>query len=329
MWTKTTRLLMLSGLLGIGLAACNSKGPAQQAEQKTSEQAASASACDRDCLKAVTDQFFEAMVAHDASKAPFAANARYTENAQALELNDGLWGTADSLPDTRIYAAEPDKGAAVFFGRMTENGAPVVVALRLKVENKQITQAEMFVARKGERLYDADGMTPQPVFEESEDPATRSSPEQLVDIANKYFDGIEQNTGSFVPFDDDCIRIENGEQTVKNPKRDTGGGLDLSAMGCKEQFNTGFFAYITKIHPRRYELVDPERGIVFGVVDFDHPGTVKTVEVPNFGTLKLPPNLLSPYESIIGEMFKVRNGKIIKIEALVISAPYKMPSGWE
>jgi len=333
MHLKTLRLLILSGIVGLSVTACDSGQSSKQAESQPSEQAASSAAsCNRDCLKAIVDQFLDAIVAHDASKAPFAATARYTENGQQLALNDGFWATASSLPDTRIYAAEPDNGAAVFFGRMKENDIAVVVALRLKVENKQITQAEMFVARPGERLYNAEGMTPQPIFEETEDPATRSSRQELIDIANKYFDGIEQATGSFVPFDDDCIRIENGEQTVKNVSRGTGssdGKFNLSAMGCKEQFNTGFWAYITAVRPRRYEMVDAERGLVFGVVNFDHSGTVKTIDVPNVGTIDLPPRLLFPYESVIGELFKIRNGKILKIEALVIAAPYKMPSGWE
>ena len=330
---KTLGLLILSGIVGLTISACDSGQSSKQAEEQSSQQKApEAASCDRDCLKGIVDQFLEAIVAHDSSKAPFAANARYTENGQQLALNDGFWATASGLPDTRIYAAEPDKGAAVFFGRMKENDIPVVVSLRLKVESKQITQAEMLVARPGERLYNAAGMTPQPVFDEVENPSTRSSRQGLIDIANKYFDGIEQATGSFVPFDDDCIRIENGEQTVKNASRGTGsadGSFNLSAMGCKEQFNTGFWAYITAVHPRRYEMVDPERGLVFGVVNFDHAGTVKTIDVPNVGTINLPPRLLTPYESVIGELFKIRNGKILKIEALVIAAPYKMPSGWE
>jgi hypothetical protein len=99
-------------------------------------------------------------------------------------------------------------------------------------------------------------------------------------------------------------------------------------MTCKDQFNTGFWRYITRIQPRRYLLTDPERGLVFGVVCFDHAGTVTSIDVPGYGKVMMPARLLHPYESIIGELFKVRDGKILKVEALVISAPYKMHSGW-
>ena len=326
---SAVRLFALGAILGLSLAACS-----QQTGENTEQPATSptSDACDRDCLKGIADQFIAAMVAHDSSQAPLAQTVRYTENGQELALDDGLWGTAETLPTTKIYAVDPDQGAVVLFGLMTESGDPVVFCIRLKVGHKMVDQAEMLVARKGERLYNPDGMTPQPIFEEVEAPGTRTSAQGLIDIANKYFDGIEQETGSFVPFDEDCIRIENGEQTVKNASRGTGsadGQFNLSAMGCKEQFDTGFWAYITAVKPRRYELVDPEHGLVFGVFSFEHAGTVKSIDVPGYGKIDMPQRLLAPYNSLIGELFKVRDGKILKVEALVVAAPFGMKQGWE
>ena len=52
--------------------------------------------CDRACLHDLTDQVFLAMAAHDASRLPLRDGVRYTENGQALRLNDGLWQTADA-----------------------------------------------------------------------------------------------------------------------------------------------------------------------------------------------------------------------------------------
>ncbi len=329
------RLTAAMGLCALTLAACDSGNSSKQSSEQTAAPAAAPAAqdCDRDCLKGMVDQFLAAMVAHDSSQAPTASDVRYTENGVEMGLNDGMWGVASDLPTTKIYATEPDDGTVVFYGLMKESGEPVVVNLRLRVADRMITEAEMLVARPGERLYNPDGMTPQPVFDEVEDPSTRTDAQGLIDIANKYFDGIEQGTGSFVPFDDKCIRIENGEQTVLNPTHGTGvsaenGTFNLSAMTCKDQFNTGFWRYITRIQPRRYLLTDPERGLVFGVVCFDHAGTVTSIDVPGYGKVMMPGRLLHPYESIIGELFKVRDGKILKVEALVISAPYKMHSGW-
>jgi len=35
-----------------------------------------------------------------------------------------------------------------------------------------------------------------------------------------------------------------------------------------------------------------------------------------------------PFSFQICELFKVRNGKLLRIEALVASVPYGMPTGW-
>src|SRR5690606_13909155 len=42
---------------------------------------ARAAACDRACLEGVMNAYLDAMVAHDPTKAPFAPDARFTENA--------------------------------------------------------------------------------------------------------------------------------------------------------------------------------------------------------------------------------------------------------
>ena len=41
-------------------------------------------------------------------------------------------------------------------------------------------------------------------------------------------------------------------------------------MGCRQQFESGVFFYITRIRDRRFVLVDPERGLVFAFAFFDN-----------------------------------------------------------
>ena len=36
-----------------------------------------------------------------------------------------------------------------------------------------------------------------------------------------------------------------------------------------------------------------------------------------------------PFSFLIGELFKIKNGKIYEIEALVLNVPYGMHPGWE
>ena len=56
--------------------------------------------CDRKCLEGFMDQYLDAMVAHDVSRAPFAENVRFTENAKEIfpmESPEGLWAEAAGL----------------------------------------------------------------------------------------------------------------------------------------------------------------------------------------------------------------------------------------
>ena len=56
-------------------------------------------ACDRACLEGIVNQYLNAMVAHDASKAPMAKNVKFTENVAKLPFTAGLWYTSTGLGD--------------------------------------------------------------------------------------------------------------------------------------------------------------------------------------------------------------------------------------
>jgi len=60
------------------------------------------SSCDRACLEGIGDQYLAAMVAHDASKAPFAKNLIFTENTIKLPPTEGLWFTSSGLDDFKF-----------------------------------------------------------------------------------------------------------------------------------------------------------------------------------------------------------------------------------
>jgi hypothetical protein len=100
-------------------------------------------------------------------------------------------------------------------------------------------------------------------------------------------------------------------------------------MSCGAQFATGFSKIITHVRERRFPVVDEERGLVYALVRFDHSGRNKTT-VWNDGK-EHPVNTPfdEPFAFQIGELFKIRNGKILQIEALVLNVPYGMPTGWK
>ena len=146
-------------------------------------------------------------------------------------------------------------------------------------------------------------------------------------IANSYFEGLTHATETLTPFDDGCQRIENGVITANNP--DPGpGGMAMWRTGCHAQFATHFSQFITRIDDRRFPVVDEERGLVLAEVTFNHAGRMKTQTLADGTVSPVPPDMTVPFSFEIYELFKIQDGKIMRIEALVNPVPYGMTSGW-
>jgi hypothetical protein len=161
------------------------------------------------------------------------------------------------------------------------------------------------------------------------------SREDLIKTANMYFTGMQQNDGKGVyPFTDDCQRIENGSVTTSVPPADGKPIPDpktstnySSAWSCKQQFESGLLHFVTRIRDRRFVAVDPERGMVFSFIFFDHSaGSTRTFQTPDGRTVTAGPN--QPWTWELAELFKVEKGKLHQIEAVMDRSPYGMNSGW-
>src|SRR5271156_347406 len=110
-------------------------------------QTAKSGACDRACLEGLVDQYLDAMAAHDPKLAPLAKNVKFTENGQKLVIPDGLWNSMAGKGTYRLVVDGPEAQSVAFIGTIKEEGRkwgePIsgVVALRLKLQNRQIAEA--------------------------------------------------------------------------------------------------------------------------------------------------------------------------------------------
>jgi hypothetical protein len=307
----------------LALSACVMLGAAPHSGGSA---AAAATGCDRACLNAMIDQYLAAMVAHDPSKLPLAKAVKFTEDGVRLELGDGLWATASGVGNYKLYFDEPAAGEAGVFALVQENSTPAILHVRLKIADRKITEIETLVARKETTNFlNADNLTDvRPAFLETIPAGDRPSRAEMVSMVGKYFDGIEQGNGDIVPFDKDCIRIENGIQTCPGSPTSP-----LGALSCGAQLSTKIFTYIHNISPRRFPIVDDERGLVLAVVRFNHPATQQTVEVPGRGRMTMGKYSTWPNSTEIAELFKIKDRKIKEISAVIVTQPYKAPTGWE
>jgi hypothetical protein len=105
--------------------------------------------------------------------------------------------------------------------------------------------------------------------------------------------------------------------------------LNPSALGCRANMNTRIWVYIRAIDPRRYVVVDRERGEVFGFFMFNHTGTVTTTDIPGVGRVRMPPVTLRPFSVQVAELFKIQGGQIQRIEGVELTLPYMQHDAWE
>lgn len=281
--------------------------------------------CDYDCLLDMTRNYMQALANRDFSSARLAPDVIFSENNVVMPVgNDGLWGTISGVREGAMEVADFRTGNAAWFGLVEEHGNPAYYAMRIKVENRQITEIETVVNRLPDMpkpFGDPDKVVHDPEFSQVLEPSQRRSRERLIAVADGYFNTVELNDGDvFTLFTDDCGRLENGISTTAA----TGGGSASIAQGCEAQFRLGIYRINKRVRDRRYALVDEERGVVVGSGFFDHANTFDRYTLTDgreMNTVLKWPNSITLLEA-----FKIRDGRIARIEAVFTYVPYFMPS---
>jgi len=293
-----------------------------------------------DELDVAVSQVLDSFASRDRALAGIEGGTRYTENGQELDIGDGLWATADAVGPYRHVITDPATGQAACFATVTEGRTRSIIALRIAMRRGTVSEIECLVARPalfggidafgdGPGALDAAG-TPDQRWFDPIPPQERPGRAELVRVADLYFSGLEGNDGKGdYPFTDDCVRIENGFRTTQFPPSAAAGKtpyLDtFRALSAREQFETGFFRFVTRIRGRRYPVVDEARGTVFAFAFFDHAGMVRDYALAD-GTPTT--GIDRPFSWMIAEAFRIENGQLTRIEALMTGVPYGMRSGW-
>jgi hypothetical protein len=284
--------------------------------------------CDRACLYGFLDQYLAALKAKDASRLPLAKDFRYSENNVMMKFPDGVWGTITGLGDYILRTADPVTGEAGAYGIVQETNSTSIFALRLKIADSKIAEAETLIRRAaGESgpFPSKPTLEKNPVFEEIVPAEERSPRERMIALADGYFSTLQLNDGVlFTQFYDDCDRWENGLLTTHNP--DLAKIIPVANLGCAQQFKLGNYRYDDRVRGRRFFLVDEERGLIMTAGFIDHAGRLETYTLTDGTPMKS--SMHTPSTLCLLELFKIRDGKIQKIEAVFIGVPYNMPSPW-
>ena len=263
--------------------------------------------CDRTCLRGLLTQYLDAMIAHAPERLPVAKGLRFTEDTVETRLGDGLWKTASRLRSYRQDILDVPAGVAGTHTIVEENGAPVLLQLRLKVSDRRIAEVETMVVRNRDEgvIFLPDAFTEaNAAMNVTPAPGQRNTRDDAIRIAQLYPAGLR--AGSFVavdaPFAADAYRFENGRL--------------MAGPGCT--FRSDCVDIKSQKIPTlpevasRVAAVDEELGIVWLRMDF--------------GAGSLPDKTKS---LIVWEAFKVYGGQIHAVEAFMEQMPRGSASGWE
>lgn len=296
-------------ILTLGLLALASTAFAATPAKPTAP--TGATSCDRECLRGTVTQVLYALVEHDTSKLPVAANLRITEDAAEKTLDKvGLVRSVTKLRGYRQDIIDERSGQAVAGVMVEEAGAPIILVVRVKVTNEQISELEFVTTRSR-----ADGMiftidtysgAASKPMNLAPKPAQLETREKAIEIAMHYPRGLS-NAKTFnaigTPFSKEAYRIENGALMA-------GPGCTF-APGCNNigEQSLAIFERLGKVTVRDV-VVDERMGIVIMRLSWNQRGP---------GSDRLT----------AWEMFKVYDGQIHMVEAYIRLFPPELDlGGW-
>jgi hypothetical protein len=266
--------------------------------------------CDSACLRGFVDGYFDALSQRDPAKLPVAEPLKYTENGRVLELGEGFWKTAGTRLRYRDYFIDPQTGGAAAFTAFKEYDGVAQVFVRLKIASRRIAEIETFVVRVGDQRWFApenlDNLSA--IFAETVPADQRHSRQQLIAAADAYFTAVQtEGTPEFkqAPFGPGLKRFENGLQTTNVTSKPI---LERHTWSPELQLERASYKG-TRVEDRRYPVVDTEHGTVLAVATFRRDG-------PDTSTL------------LLAEAFKVTDGKLREIRAVILNLPNGAGTGW-
>jgi hypothetical protein len=211
---------------------------------------------------------------------------------------------------------DPVSGQAGYFGIVEEGSTSAIVTVRVKVENRKITEAEWLIARDGDpglngaatakqasgNVFDPNNLAANPPPERIVPKAERASREALIAITNSYFDGLTTHDGSIIMAHPGCSRLENGRgMTGAASGR---GGKNGEPNDCTSGL-TNFSAAL--VAARRYPVVDEDAQAVLAIAVF--------VRRPGVATRR----------NVFSEWFFIDNAKIRTIYSAMFYPPPEQP----
>jgi hypothetical protein len=234
-------------------------------------------------LRTTLDQYLTAVIKHDPAAAPLVIGFRQTENAINTRTGSGVWKTITALGKVQRRYLDPVTGQAGYYGTLEENGTTILATVRVRVENRQLTEAEWHIARPDDpglngprqpgrppaNLLNTEYLAQNPPPDRVVPRNQRVDRDSLIRIVNSYFDAITSHDTSVALSHPGCGRAENGTPAPAGrflpPVTPPAAGAAASTNDCVSglaNFN------LSMVVARRIPLVDEEAQAVLGYAVF-------------------------------------------------------------
>lgn len=236
-------------------------------------------ACDRECLSSSLMRYMNGVVKNAPEDAGIIVGFRQTENAVVKPLGAGTWQSVTALREVQRHFLDPVSGQAAYFGLVEEGGKLAVVSVRVRVVDRQVTEAEWHIGREGmpgmqggpapdgsgAAPYDPANFLANPPPPERNVPrGDRLSRESLLGVTNSYFDAITSHDPAVMLIHPTCRRIENGRLITGRALPENSNDGYQGRTNCSSGIRTTGSLNIAVVTARRYPVVDEQQQVVLG-----------------------------------------------------------------
>jgi len=279
---------------------------------------------DNPSLQAAREFAFD-VVPRDFSMLPWGERVRFTENNVAMMIGEGYWGAARGELTELFVLGDETTGNVLWYGITEEHEQAAYYGMRLKVEDRKITEVETYFGREGtpDLFANTGGYRLDPMFSETIPVDQRRTRERMTAIVNGYLSSKVRDDGrTLVDFTDDCARITNGVNVTHGDYW----AADI-AQGCRQQLEEGIYKPVERIRSRRFPVINEETGVIVALTLEDH--AVRYVDYESTSGENLKVDVEYPNTRGMLELFKIVDGEIARIEGVSVFLPYFIQDLWQ
>jgi hypothetical protein len=234
----------------------------------------------------------------------------------------GVWQSVTALGEVQRRYLDEVSGQAAFFGTVEEGAETAIVTVRVRADNRELTEAEWYLARANDpglsgprqpgaapaNLHNPEYLAQYPPPQRVVPRAERADRATLARIADSYFDALTAHDRSVALVHEGCGRAENGSPAPGGSFLPPADGSPAPPVGSVRDCLAGLENFnLSMVVARRVPVVDVEAQVVL-----------------TFGVFIRRPGSPTP-RNVFSEWFVIDNAKIRTVYTSMFYPPADLP----